>query len=51
MARKKFWTGWREEDFDEAHFAKIKNAPVSDEVKKAVFANRPAHLRRRSSGS
>jgi type I restriction enzyme R subunit len=42
---KKFWTGWREEEFDESHFTKIKNAPVSDQVRKAVFANRPAHLR------
>jgi type I restriction enzyme R subunit len=42
---KKFWTGWREEEFDDPYFAKIKNAPVSDEAKKAVFANRPAHLR------
>jgi type I restriction enzyme R subunit len=41
---KKFWTGWREEEFDEAHFAAIKNVPVSDAVRKAVFANRPAHL-------
>src|SRR5207253_1409604 len=41
---KKFWTGWREEEFDEAHYAKIKNAPINDQVKKAVFANRPAHL-------
>ena len=42
---KKFWTGWREEEFDEAYFNRIKNAPVSDAVKNAVFANRPAHLR------
>jgi type I restriction enzyme R subunit len=42
---KKFWTGWKEEEFDEAHFTKIKNVPVSDTVKKAVFANRPEHLR------
>lgn len=42
---KKFWTGWKEEDFDEAHFNKIKNAPVSDAVKEAVFATRPAKLR------
>lgn len=41
---KKFWTGWREEEFDEAYFNKIKNAPVSEAVKEAVFANRPAHL-------
>jgi type I restriction enzyme, R subunit len=43
--QKKFWTGWREEEFDEAYFSKIKNAPVSDPVKQAVFAHRPAQLR------
>jgi type I restriction enzyme, R subunit len=43
---KKFWTGWREEEFDEAYFATIKNAPVSDQVRKAVLMNRPASLRR-----
>jgi type I restriction enzyme R subunit len=42
---KKFWTGWREEEFDEKYFTTIKNAPVSDQVKNAVFANRPTHLR------
>lgn len=42
---KKFWTGWREEEFDEAYFSKIKNEPVSNTVKEAVFANRPVHLR------
>ena len=38
---KKFWTGWREEEFDEAHFTKTKNLPVSDQVRKEVFAHRP----------
>jgi len=42
---KKFWTGWREEEFDEAYFNKIKNMPISDAVKYAVFASRPAHQR------
>ncbi len=42
---KKFWTGWREEEFDEAHFAGIKNTPVSDAVKNAIFATRPPKFR------
>lgn len=42
---KKFWTGWKEEEFDEAYFSKIKNLPVSDSVKEAVFATRQANLR------
>ena len=42
---KKFWSGWREEEFDDAHVSAIKNAPVSSVVKNAIFANRPAHMR------
>ncbi len=42
---KKFWTGWREEEFDQAHFNAVKNAPVSNAIKEAVFATRPKHLR------
>ncbi len=42
---KKFWTGWREEDFDDAHFAAIKNTVPGDEIKSAIFGFRPPALR------
>ena len=42
---KKFWTGWREEVFDEAHFDRVKNTPVRKEVKNTLFAHRPAKVR------
>ena len=42
---KKFWTGWREEEFDEAHFTATKNAPFDESVKEAVFARRPPAVR------
>ena len=42
---KKFWTNWREEDFDEGHFLATKNTPLDEEVKKAVFGHRPPAFR------
>ena len=42
---KKFWTRWREEELPEAHFSEIKNRPIADSVKAAIFANRPAKVR------
>ena len=42
---KKFWTGWREEDFDDAHFAAVKNTVPGDEIKSAIFGFRPPALR------
>lgn len=33
----KFWTAWVEEDFTEEHFDNIKNTPLSDEQKTALF--------------
>lgn len=42
---KKFWTGWREEEFDEAHFAAVKNTPLAADVHKAIFANRTGYVR------
>ena len=41
----KFWARWREEEFDEEHFSKIKNTPLSGETKDSIFANRPAEMR------
>lgn len=42
---KKFWTGWREEEFGEEHFTAVKNLAFDDGVRKAIFARRPAHVR------
>jgi type I restriction enzyme R subunit len=42
---KKFWTNWREEEFDDAHFARIKNTPLAASVRDAIFAHRPAKVR------
>ncbi len=41
----KFWAGWREEDFQEEHFEGVKNTPLDDDVKSALFADRPAKVR------
>jgi type I restriction enzyme R subunit len=38
---RKFWARWREEELDEAYFSGIKNRPLPDAVKHAIFANRP----------
>ncbi|MCU7837950.1 MAG: HsdR family type I site-specific deoxyribonuclease [Candidatus Thiodiazotropha sp. (ex Troendleina suluensis)] len=43
---KKFWAKWREEEFDETCFADIKNKPVSNKLKDALFAHRPAKVRK-----
>lgn len=43
---KKFWAKWRDEEFDEAHFHEIKNRAVPDELRDALFAGRPARLRK-----
>lgn len=42
---KKFWTGWREEEFDDEHFSRIKNAPLGKDAKDAIVVNRPAKVR------
>lgn len=42
---KKFWTGWREEEFDDTRFTDIKNAIPGDEVKDAIFGYRPSQFR------
>ena len=38
---KKFWAKWSEEEIDEAHFSKIKNASLSDDEKRLLFINKP----------
>lgn len=40
----KFWAKWREEEFDEAHVLAIKNAPLKQEVRSALFEGKPAPL-------
>ncbi len=40
----KFWAGWREEEFDEKHFA-IKNRTVPLDTQHALFEGKPAKLR------
>lgn len=42
----KFWAKWREEEFNEDHFVKIKNHPLSDKQKNAIFDHRTPHIRR-----
>lgn len=42
---KKFWAKWREEEFEEDHFSKIKNTPLSYPAKATIFANRPLEVR------
>lgn len=41
----KFWATWREEAFDEVHFAAVKNTPLSEDVKDALFADKPPKVR------
>ncbi|MDQ2639402.1 MAG: type I restriction endonuclease, partial [Pseudomonadota bacterium] len=41
----KFWTRWREEEFDEAHLARLKNRAVPAEVSTRLFHGKPAPLR------
>jgi type I restriction enzyme, R subunit len=40
----KFWAKWREEEFDEAHFSKLKNAGLKPSVRAALFEGKPASL-------
>lgn len=40
----KLWARWREEQFDELHQAKVKNAPLSAEVHARLVEDRPAAL-------
>ena len=40
----KFWAGWREEEFDDAHVKGIKNLPLSTCTRAALFAGKPARL-------
>ena len=40
----KSWARWREEQFDELHQAKVKNAPLSAEVHARLVEDRPAAL-------
>ena len=40
----KFWARWREEEFDAAHLAAVKNAPLPPEVRSRLFEGKPASL-------
>lgn len=42
----KFWARWRDEEFNEAHYTSLKNSPLSSQVKEALFADKPAEVRR-----
>lgn len=42
---KKFWTRWREELFDEAHFSAIKFTALSATQRTVLFAGKPPSLR------
>lgn len=41
----KFWSLWRDEELDDEHFARVKNTPLSQGQKDALFAGRPAKMR------
>ena len=41
----KFWAGWHEEEFVEAHFVAVKNTQLSSEAKDALFADKPKQVR------
>ena len=41
----KFWARWREEEFDEAHFAAVKNRPLDAATRAALFEGKPVALR------
>jgi type I restriction enzyme R subunit len=41
----KFWARWRDEEFDDAHFAQVKNRSLPFETRAALFAGKPAKLR------
>lgn len=40
----KFWAKWREEELDDAHIQAVKNAPLQQEVREALFEGKPPHL-------
>lgn len=40
----KFWARWREEEFDSAHLAAVKNAPLPLEARSRLFEGKPASL-------
>jgi type I restriction enzyme, R subunit len=40
----KFWARWREEEFEAAHQAAVKNAPLPTEVRRQLFDRKPASL-------
>ncbi|WP_304074523.1 type I restriction endonuclease subunit R [Maricaulis maris] len=42
----KFWSAWREEEFDDAHFAAIKNAALPEQDIERLLALRKQHERR-----
>jgi len=41
----KFWSHWREEEFDEAHCSAVKNRPLPKDVSECLFADRPQEVR------
>ena len=41
----KFWARWREEEFDEAHMAAVKNRTLDAQASAALFAGKPEKLR------
>jgi type I restriction enzyme R subunit len=43
---RKFWVRWREEHFTESHIHTIKNRPLTVTETEALFADKPAQLRR-----
>jgi type I restriction enzyme R subunit len=43
--KEKFWARWREEEFNDAHFFKIKNTALLSETQVALFAEKKPELR------
>ncbi|MGD8590337.1 MAG: type I restriction endonuclease, partial [Chromatiales bacterium] len=42
----KFWARWRDEEYTEEHFQRVKNTPLSTEVQAALLADKPDRVRR-----
>lgn len=40
---KKFWAAWREEEFTDLEMSTLKNKPLADSAKQAIFSNRSAN--------
>jgi len=42
---RKFWARWRDEEFSEEHFQRVKSTPLTANVQAALFAGKPDRVR------